>query len=150
MRTGRLSSHPCLLGGSSDEGGYSPRRLDGDEMGNRSLSRRTAEGAILETRVILRMVVVRVIGRGAAGVRRTEIQQERGAARGHEPDGNIGAEYERSQENDGRHIRSLGARKSSLHGAHHAREQHVVLVGYAPGSSLPPGAEIKSGSCRSR
>jgi hypothetical protein len=112
----RPRRQPPWLSGNLHKGGYSSCGFKSDEVGNGSQGRRTAEGTILEIRMTLRMVVMPVVGRSAAGVGRTELHQERGAARGHEPRWDIGTKHERGQQYDGRHRGSPNVTEPSLHG----------------------------------
>jgi len=103
----RPSARPRRLGGNIYRGGYWSRALKGNEVGNGSWSRRTAEGTVLEIRLTLRMVVMAMVGRSTA-VRRADLQQEGAPARGHESHGNICAKQKRGQPYDGRYIGSPG------------------------------------------
>ncbi len=131
MSAGQPSTRPCRLGGNLYRGGSSARGFESDEVGNGSRRGSAAEGAILEIRLTLRMVMVSVMGRDITRVGRTELQQERGAARGHEPDWDIGTKDERGQQYDGQHIGSPGVTEPSLHdcGSHDARVSAIVPVG---------------------
>jgi hypothetical protein len=61
------------------------------------------------------MVVMPRVGRYAAGVGWTEFHEERGAARGHETQGDIGTKEQRGQQYNGQHIGSLGVTETSFH-----------------------------------
>ena len=115
MSAERPRSQPPWLSGNLHKGGYSSRGFKTDEVRNGSQGRRTAEGTILEIRMTLRMVVMPVVGGSAAGVGRTELHQERGATRGHEPRWDIGTKDERGQQYDGLHIGSPKVTEPSLH-----------------------------------
>jgi hypothetical protein len=121
----RPSARPRRLGGSIYRGGYWSRALKGNEVGNGSYSRRTAEGTVLEIRLTLRMVVMAMVGKSTA-VRRAELQQEGAPARGHESHGNIGAKQKRGQPYEGRYIGSPSVPEPSLHdlGALPCQSQH--------------------------
>jgi hypothetical protein len=123
-------SQPHWVRGNLYKGGYSSSGLKSDEVGNGSQGRRAAEGTVLEIRLTPRMVVMPMVRRSAAGVARTELHQERGATRGHEPNGDIGTKDERGQQYDGQHIGSPGVTQPSLHdwGRHHARVSVIVPV----------------------
>ena len=97
VRVERPSRKPPWLGGNLHEGGYPSRGFKSDEVGSGPQARRSAEGTILEIRMTLRMVVIPMVGREAVGVGRTELNQERGATRGHEPHWDIGTKDERGQ-----------------------------------------------------
>ena len=116
--------------GSFYEGRYSSWGLKSDELGNGSRGRCTAEGTVLEIRLTLRMVVMRMVGRSTAGVRRAELHQERSATRRHEAHWDIGAKDERGQQYDGQHIGSPGVTEPSFHdwGRHHARVSAIIPV----------------------
>jgi len=74
-----------------------PRWFKYYEMGNGSLSRCTAEGAILEICMPRRMVMMQML-RGDGSVERgAEFHQKRCTAGGHESDGDIGAKNQRGQ-----------------------------------------------------
>src|SRR5271155_4303435 len=107
MSAGQPSTQPRRLGGNPYRRGRSARGFKSDEVRNGSRGRSTAEGTILEIRLTLRMVMVPVVGRDATRVGRTELHQERGATRGHEPHWDIGTKDERGQQCDGQHIGSL-------------------------------------------
>ena len=115
MSEERTRSQPPWLSGNLHRGGYSSGGLKSDEVGNGSEGRRTAEGTILEIRMTLRMVVMPVVGGSAAGVGGTELHQERGATRGHEPNGDIGTKDEGGQQYDGRYIGSPSVTQPSFH-----------------------------------
>jgi hypothetical protein len=110
----RPSARPRRLGGSIYRGGYWSRALKGDEVGNGSQGRRTAEGTVLEIRLTLRVVVMAMMGKSTA-VRRAELQQEGAPACGHESNGNIGAKQKRGQQYDGRYIGSPSVPEPGLH-----------------------------------
>jgi hypothetical protein len=124
-------NQPHWLRGNFYKGGYSPSGFKSDEMGNGSQGRRAAEGTVLEIRLALRMVVMPMVRRSAAGVGRTELHQERGATGGHEPNGDIGTKDERGQQYDGQHIGSPSVTQPSLHdwNRHNARVSVIVPVG---------------------
>jgi len=134
------AEHPSIrtlsLGGNCYKGGYSSCELKNDAVGYGSQGRRTAEGTVLKIRLTLRMVVMPMVGRSAAGVARAELHQERGAACGHEPHWDIGTKDEHGQQYDGQHIGSPSVREPSLHdwGRHHARVGAVVPVGASAAS----------------
>jgi len=131
VSAGQPSSQPSWLGGNFYRRGCPARGFESDEVGNGSRRRSTAEGTILEIRLTLRMVMVPVVGRDATRVGRTELHQERGAARGHEPHWDIGTKDERGQQYDGQHIGSPSVTEPSLHdcGSHDARVSAIVPVG---------------------
>ena len=108
-------SRPRRLCGNFCEGGYSPSRFKSDELGNGSRGRRAAEGTVLEVRLSRRMVVMPMVRSSAAGVGRAELHQERGATRGHEPNGDIGTKDEGGQQYDGRYIGSPSVTQPSFH-----------------------------------
>jgi hypothetical protein len=106
MSARRLDSQPHGRCGQSDRRSYLPGGFEGDQVGNRSQGRRAAERTVLEIRLALRMVVMPMVRGSAAGVGRTELHQERGAARGHEPDRDIGTKNQRGQQYDGQYVGS--------------------------------------------
>ena len=85
------------------------------EMGNGSLSRCAAEGAILEICMARRMVVMQMRCGGGALERRTEFHQKWRPAGRHKPNGDIGTKYQRSQQNDGQHTGSLTVKTLRSH-----------------------------------
>ena len=101
--------------GNFYRGGYSPSGFKSDEVGNGPQGRRAAEGTVLEIRLALRMVVMPMVRRSAAGIGCTKLHQERGATRGHEPNGDVGTKDERGQQYDGQHIGSPSVTQPSLH-----------------------------------
>jgi hypothetical protein len=137
------AEHPGIrtpsLGGNCYKGGYSSCGFKNDEMGNGSQGRRTAEGTVLKIRLTLRMVVMPMVARSAAGVGRAELHQEGRATCGHEPHWDIGTKDERGQQYDGQHIGSPSVTEPSLHdwGRHHARVSAVVPVAAAPRYCAP-------------
>lgn len=128
MSAQQPSSEPPWLGRNFYKGGYSSRGFKSDEVGNGSEGRRTAEGTILEIRMILRMEMMPMVGTDATDVVRAELHQERGATRGHKPHWDIGAKDERGQQYDSQNIRSPSVTVPSLHdwGRHHARVSVIV------------------------
>ena len=115
MSAKRPNGRPRRLRGNFYGGGYSPAGFKGDQVGNGSGAGSAAEGTVLEILLTLRMVVMRMVRGSAAGVGGTELHQERGAARGHEPDGDIGTKDEGGQQYDDRDIGSPGVTQRSLH-----------------------------------
>jgi hypothetical protein len=97
----RLNCRRPRFEGSIDERGYRARRSEADDVGYRSRRGCTAEGAVLEIGVsgrvpvvimimiMIMIMIVIVMRRHVARIRRTQFQQERRAARGHESQGNI-------------------------------------------------------------
>ncbi len=128
MRAQRPSSESPWLGGDFYKGGYSSRGFKSDEVGNGSEGGRTAEGTMLEIRMILRMEMMPMVGRDPTNVVRAELHQERGATRRHEPHWDIGAKDERGQQYDSQNISSPSVTVPSLHdcGCHHARVSAIV------------------------
>ena len=109
------SSRLHWLRGNFYKGGYSPSGFKSDEVGNGSQGRRAAEGTVLEIRLALRMVVMPMVRRSAAGVGRTELHQERGATRRHEAHWDIGTKDKRGQQYDGQDIGSPSVTEPSFH-----------------------------------
>ena len=107
-----------------------PRRFKYYEMGNGSLGRCTAEGAILEICMPLRMVMMQMRCGEGLSERRTEFHQKRRTAGRHEPDGDIGAENQRGQQYDGQHIRSPTLKMPGSHtrADNNARGRYIVPV----------------------
>jgi hypothetical protein len=140
------------LRGNFYKGGYSPSGFKSDEVGNGSQGRCAAEGTVLEIRLAMRMVVMPMVRRSAAGVGRTELHQERGATRGHEPNGDIGTKDERGQQYGGQHIGSPSVTQPSLHDwdRHHARMSVIVPGRHRPGAAdTPPGppSRVRRAAC---
>ena len=81
------------------------------------MRRGAAERTVLEIAVSLRVVMVLMLmmRRHGAGIGRTQFQQERRAARGHESHGDICKKNERGQQNDGQYIESPGVTETRLH-----------------------------------
>ena len=109
------STRTPSLGGNGYGGGYSPGGFKNDEVGNGAQGGHTAERTVLEIRLTRRVMVMTVVGRSAGSVSRAELHQERGAARGHEPDWDIGTKDERGQQYNGQHIGSPSVTEPSLH-----------------------------------
>ncbi len=102
MSAKQPNSRPGRLRGNFYKGGYSPSGFKPDEVGYGSRGRSAPEGTVLEIRLTLRMVVMNMVRSSVPGVGGTELHQERGATRGHEPNRDIGTKDERGQQYDGR------------------------------------------------
>ena len=90
-------------------------RIEDHEVENRSLSRRTPEGTILETRMMPRIVVVQMVCRDGHPERGTEFEPKRRAAGRHEADGDIGTKQQRGQHDDSRHVKATGIKRPVAH-----------------------------------
>jgi len=73
-------------------------RIEDRKIGNRSLSGRTPEGAILGIRRMPRVVVMQMVRRDGHPERRTEFQSKRRPGRRHEADGYIGTKQQGDQQ----------------------------------------------------
>ena len=107
MRAIRSGAQADKFRGIADEGRDSPRRRKDHDVRNGSRSGRTAERAILEVRMTLRVLMVRVMSRRGNRIGgRTKLQQKRGAAGRHEANRYVGAKQQRSQQYDGPRVGS--------------------------------------------
>ena len=107
-----------------------PRWFKYYEMGNGSLGRCTAEGAILKICMPLRMVMMQMLCGEGLSECRTEFHQKRRTAGRHKPDGDIGTKNQRGQQNDGQHIGSPTMKMPGSHtrGGNNARGSYIAPV----------------------
>ena len=84
-------------------------------MRYRSQGRHTAKRAVLEVCLTMRMVVVFMVKRSAAGVSRAELDQKWRATRRHEAHRDIGTKNKRGQQQDAQSIGSPSVTEPSVH-----------------------------------